>query len=245
MPFELRLEQFSGPLEKLLELIEAQKLEITDISLAKVTDDFLSYVKGLEQVDTALLADFIWVASRLIFLKSKALLPDFELTAEEEAGIHELEERLLVYREFRPALKSIAQLWRGAHKEFGRPYFLHLALPSVEGKGAERFFYPGRNCAPAALREALRKLFKTLEDFILETKTIKETIVTIEEKIKEVIDRLGRENEVSLSRLSRARPIAEIIAMFLAILHLVHERAVVVEQKDNFSDIIVRKGTES
>src|SRR5580692_3038740 len=94
--------QFSGPLEKLLELIEAQEMDVSEVSMAKVTDDFLKYLETLKtsgllgsvaeemtldkvQLDLRVLADFISIASKLIFLKSKYLLPGLTLTDDEEA----------------------------------------------------------------------------------------------------------------------------------------------------------------
>src|SRR4051812_15045342 len=101
--YELKIGEFSGPLEKLLELIEAQKMDVSEVSMAKVTDDFLKYLETLKDPDSAIavfpadlrvLADFISIASRLIFLKSKYLLPGLALSDEEEADIKDLEERL-------------------------------------------------------------------------------------------------------------------------------------------------------
>ena len=84
MNYELKTEQFSGPIEKLWELIEEKKLEITELNLAEVTADFLNYLKTIEKVEPKLLADFVVIASRLLLIKSKALLPNLELTVEEE-----------------------------------------------------------------------------------------------------------------------------------------------------------------
>ncbi len=238
MFYELKLQQFSGPIGKLLELIEDQKLEVTEISLAQVTDDFLKYLKTIENIDTAFLADFISVASRLIFLKSKFLLPDFQLTADEEAEIKDLERRIKLYQELKPAMKTLARLWREGNKQFGRPYFLNVNfLGSGEGG---RIFYPGRDLASPAFVEFLERILDIFKKLELEIHTIKEKIITIEEKIQEVINRLQREGETSFSSLSRTKPVAEIIAVFLAILYLAREQAVFLEQNENFSDIIIK-----
>ena len=82
--FDLKTAAFSGPLEKLLELVEERKLPITEVNLAEVTNDFLDYLRTLKTVDPSVLADFIVVASRLILIKSKALVPELTLTPEEE-----------------------------------------------------------------------------------------------------------------------------------------------------------------
>ncbi len=72
---EIKLHQFEGPLDLLLSLIEQQKLDITNIALAEVTEQFLQYVKQLEQLDATLLADYLSIAAKLLVIKSKAILP--------------------------------------------------------------------------------------------------------------------------------------------------------------------------
>ncbi len=166
--YELQVGEFKGPLDKLLELIETEKLDINTVSLAKVTDGFLRYLDDLKRAigiagtdggaalssphaekldqafraDLRLLADFIAVASRLIFLKSKYLLPGLELTEEEEADIKDLESRLRIYQELKPAIRAINKLWRESHRSYSRPY---LVGKGALGMGDHAFFYPGAN----------------------------------------------------------------------------------------------------
>ena len=84
MTYQVHIDRFQGPLEKLLELIEARKLEITTVNLAAVTGEFLNYLSTLgERGNPATIADFVVVAAKLVLAKSKVLLPDLPLTAEE------------------------------------------------------------------------------------------------------------------------------------------------------------------
>jgi segregation and condensation protein A len=241
MPYELKSEKFTGPLEKLLELIEARRMEITQVNLAQVTDDFLKYLKTLSggEMDMRLVADFIAVASRLILIKSKYLLPDLTLTEEEEMGMKDLERRLKIYQELKPTLKILAKLWSGGQKEFSRTYFALGGLGT--GEGGSGFFYPGKKLELGVLFGAMRDIFKDLENFQLETKIIKEKIVTIEEKMKEVMERMQKQAELSLSALSGDKSRIDIIITFLAILHLARERLILLEQNSAFSDIIIKK----
>ena len=149
--YQLELENFKGPLDKLLELIEAEKMDVSEVSMAKVTDSFLKYletVKGgnvIEETfrgDLRVLADFISVASRLIFLKSKYLLPGFALTEEEEADIKDLEERLKRYQDLKPALKHLNALWSERHTSYSRPYFLGRGGGGLAA--GQTIFYPGK-----------------------------------------------------------------------------------------------------
>lgn len=234
--YELKLEKFTGPLEKLLELIEERKLDITEISLAQVTDDFLKYLKSLSEAhtDLRLIADFLAVASRLVLIKSKSLLPDFSLTPEEESGIKDLEKRLKFYQEFKSALRNVAGLWSGKKTSFGRPYFLEI-------NASAGVFYPGENFELQAIIAEIENLFQSIKRFEIETETIKEKIITIEEKIEEIMQKLRNGAEESFANLSEARSRSEAIAIFLALLHLAREQLVFLEQVSGFSDIIIKK----
>jgi len=255
MEYETRVGEFSGPLQKLLELIEAEKMDINEVSLAKVTDDFLRYLEtfksGLDintestavaenkfRMDLRVLADFVSVASKLIFLKSKYLLPGLSLTQEEEADIKDLEARLKIYQELKPAIKLINRLWHTSHKSFSRPYFIGRGTGTIPG---QTMFYPGGTLSTEALTIALSGIFDTIKTYDLETETIKEKIITLEEKISEVLERIQKEGNMHFNALSGERSRGEMIVVFLAILHLAREQLVLLEQMDNFSDIIVKK----
>lgn len=247
MTYELNLKAYTGPIEKLLELVEGRTLGISEISLAEATDDFLKYVKQLDTVEPGLLADFIAVASRLILIKSKSLLPGLELTAEEEGDIRDLERRLALYRDLRPAMRSLSDLWRAKHTSYGRPYFLDLGasaiIPAPERAGAvwKGVFYPGEKLSVAEIASAIERIFEGIKRLDLETATVRDRIVSIEEKIQEIVERLTAKNEVSFDGMARVRPLSELIALFLAILHLAHAERVVLTQRGAFSDIIIKK----
>ena len=231
---------FSGPLDKLLELVEERKLEVSEISLAQVTNDFLKYLKTLEKIETPVLADFIVIASRLILIKSKSLLPNLSLTEEEEGEIKELEERLKAYRELKPAMKLLARLWNEGKPQVGRPYLLRSGWTFADNIGGEKLFYPSSNLDARGLAQSLTKIFAGFQKLERESDTIKETIVSIEENIQEIVARLQRGGETSFSGLSQAKPRSEVIAIFLAILHLAREQMIFLEQKHYFSDIMIR-----
>ncbi|MDP2598983.1 MAG: ScpA family protein [Candidatus Liptonbacteria bacterium] len=251
MSYELKLEKFTGPLEKLLELIEERKLEISEVSMAQVTDDFLKYLKTLTDahVDLRMIADFIVTASRLVLIKSKYLLPDLTLTGEEEVEIKDLERRLKLYQELRPAMKVLARLWSANGQEFSRPYFLARGFAPASPKlqrgepdaGSSGIFYPGTELDITNIAGALQNVFESLQAFTMETETIREKIVSLEEKMAEIIKRFEGEAETRFTNLSSAKPRGEVIVIFLAILHLAREQLVLLEQTDKFSDIIIKK----
>lgn len=237
MAYELKTEKFQGPLEKLLELIEDKKLQVSEISLAQVTDDFLKYLGQAKDIDFSMLADFISVASKLILIKSKSLLPDLELSEEEELDIRDLEKRLAIYQEFRSAKKHIEELWNSKNRSHARQFFGGLESVKV--------FYPGKKVGTDSLASAINAIFETVKRLSVETETIREKIISLEEKIKEVVARVQERGGTSLSRLSESKNKAEIIVIFLAILHLAREQLVRLEQSENFSDIMVKSRDDS
>ncbi|HWP61085.1 MAG TPA: segregation/condensation protein A, partial [Candidatus Paceibacterota bacterium] len=95
--FAIKGEAFEGPLEALLDLIESRKLSISEISLAEVCDAYLAHIEQLPQLPLGETAQFILVASTLLLIKSRSLLPSLELTADERESVEELERRLACY----------------------------------------------------------------------------------------------------------------------------------------------------
>ena len=232
--YEVNISQFTGPLGKLLELIEAQHLEITQISLAEVTADFLRYVKNIgEKVEPGTLADFLVVAAKLVLIKSKVLLPILELTKEEEEEIHDLEGRLKIYQEFKLAGEHLRTLWDKNKPAHSRPLFLNL------GEGA--VFSPPLGLKAETLAQAIQNLAAALQALIPEQQTVKKSVVTIEQKIEELLNRFKEASRQSFVGLTKEKTRGEVIILFLAILHLVKDKLIQAEQGARFSDITVQK----
>ncbi len=232
--FEVKLDQFSGPLNKLLELIEEKKLDITQISLATVTVDFLNYVKTLgESADPLVLADFVSVAAKLLLIKSKTLIPSFELTEEEEGEIKDLEARLKLYQEFKALAPNILERWSEHPLMNGREYFQGLAVSSV--------FYPPPTLSLKDMARAVENILAVTAVLQPETRVVKQTVILLEEKIKEIVARVETAVGETFQKMTSDRSRTEIVVMFLAILHLLKERVIRVEQGDHFSDILIEK----
>ncbi|MDP3015103.1 MAG: segregation/condensation protein A [bacterium] len=238
--YQLQLEKFSGPIEKLLELIERKKLEITELNLADATADFLNYVKRIENIEPRLLADFVVIAAKLLLIKSKALLPNLQLTEEEEKDIKDLENRLKIYRQFKPAIDHLKELSERNGVSISQPLFSRRPI----------IFYPSENIKIGELHKAIKGIFDNFKQFQNETKIIKSSLITLEEKIEEIINRLNADSrrldadsrgKIGFDELIRGKPRSEIIVLFLALLHLLAKQSIRVEQKEKFSDIIITK----
>ena len=244
--YELKHEKFSGPIETLLDLIERKKLEVTEFSLAEVTADFLEYLQkldasevsaehtegGRETVSPRIIADFVVIASKLLLIKSKSLLPDMVLSQEEEQDIKDLELQLHFYKNFKPAALHIKNLWDAKQFSASRPLMAHRTA----------FFYPAANSQAKNLLQSISRVFEALEETTKESKTIQAPLVRIEEKIQEILQSLkSGASALTFRAMQKARPRAEIIVLFLALLQLINSHLVHAEQHIQFSDIVFRK----
>ena len=230
---DVQLEKFQGPLELLVQLIEQNRLAVTDVALAQVTDQYIEAVRSMETHSMADLADFMLVASRLLLVKSKALLPSLSLTQEEEQEVRALKVALAEYQRYKEKvryLKDRAQsrigivtrdLWQGR-----QPLFLPPDGFSREESG--RFF---------ANALALWEKFVKPKD-----KQVLERAVSIEQKIQDIIARIGKQAQTSLHDLAgNSKKKMDIIVAFLALLFLFREKMVSLEQSENESDLTVTK----
>ncbi len=148
--FTVRQQSFEGPLDVLLNLIEKRKLFINDISLAKVADDYLAHIKILGNFPVADSANFVLIASTLVLIKSKSLLPNLELTADEQGDIADLEQRLKIYR-------RIKNLSVGIRERFGKQISF-----TPEPRKMEAIFSPDSGMTINALLAGARDVLKNL-----------------------------------------------------------------------------------
>ncbi len=232
--YHVTLDQFSGPLEKLLELIEAKHLDITRVHLAAVTADFIAYTKQIErEAPAAFLADFLVVACRLLLIKSKALLPELAVTDEEEGEIADLETRLALYREFKAGGRQLAARWGSAPQMASRQL--------LRGAGEGGVFYPPPGVGAPELVGAMRRLLASLEEFIREPEKVRNALVSIEAKIKEILARFAGAAAHSFRALANGKPRTEVVALFLAVLQLFRDRLIHIEQGERFGDILLER----
>lgn len=232
MTYELALDAYRGPLDKLLELVEEKKLAITEISLADVTADFLAYLRKLEaeKIDQILLADFLAVASKLILIKSKVLLPSL-VTEEDELEIRDLETRLRLYQEIKQAMAAVKKGWQPLPQILSREYLAQIGP----------VFYPPREVTDKKLHSALANLFADFEKIFRPVAVVKREIINLKAKIEEVFRKLTDE-PLEFQKLSKEHSKNELIVLFLAILHLIKEQLILVDQPTHFREMtIVRK----
>jgi len=228
--YNIKLEQFEGPLDLLLKLIEDQELNISEVSLAKVADQFLTYVNQAEELNPGEVADFLVVASRLLLLKSKILIPSFEIEDEE---IGSLERQLKIYKEYYEASKVINSMLKQNNFMFSRLKPIRVFTPE---------FSPPKKLGLKDLGIIFQRVVNKLEPIVNLPKEIIKKTISIKETIKHISDLILKSVSLNFKQLLSKGDKTEVIISFLAMLELVKQRTVLVEQDDGlFTDIIVRK----
>ena len=224
---------FEGPFSLLLSLIEERKLFINDISLASITDDYIKYV-NTHNIDPRFISSFILVASTLILIKSKSLLPDLSLTEEEKQDIINLEDRLRLYELY-------TKLSLNIKNNFGKNI---IYLP-LERKNYEVIFLPDNQITKESMMSiAYDLLGKIPKKTILPEVEVKK-VISLEEMIDNLKDRIQKSMSFSFKEftgkvITKEERVNTIVS-FLAMLELVREGILNVIQDNHFEDILIHK----
>ena len=223
----VREKTFEGPLDLLLNLIEKERLDISKISLAKITNDYLEKIKKIN-TSSDKLADFLIVASKLLYLKSRALLP--VLAPEEEEEIEDLEVQLKEYKKFKEVSQKFAEIIDQNQRSFepgARNYNPELFLPPV---GVDM------NYLMNILTDVLNRMPKEKK----EEKKV-EVKVSLEEKLADLKGLISKNKKFSFYKVIKsAKTKGEVIVTFLALLEMIKRKMVKVSQDKNFGDLTVQ-----
>ena len=219
------LEAFDGPLDLLLSLIQKNKVEITDIPIALICDQYMAYITEAERLDMDLASEFIVMASELMLIKSKMLLPKAE--PEEEDPRAALAEALLKYKE----AKAAAALLGKAYTRFsGR------AVKDTDEISVDKTFVDDQDVASLCL--AVRRIIAYREehptaDKVTFTPMIAKPIVPVEAKIVGILRHFETRETVSLRTLVEdSVSLPDMIAIFLGVLELVKMRRIILKEND-------------
>ncbi len=226
--FSIKTQIFEGPLDLLLILIEKHKLFINDISLAKVTDDFIEHIKNFEKLPMGDSAQFILIASTLLLIKSKSLLPSLNLTEEEEEGIQDLETRLKIYKRLKDASINVKNL-------FG----VNIIFSQSQQRSFIPVFSPHKSMNLPSLMESIKNILKSFPKKEFIPKAVIKKIVSLEEMIDNLTKRITQGLKMKFSDFSNDHKEEKlnVIVSFLAMLELVKQGIIHVSQEEIFGDI--------
>ena len=242
-PFSVAIgEVYDGPFDLLLDLIRKQNIDVYDIPIARITEQFLEYTRHLQAVDMDAAGDFAYTAALLIHIKSRTLLPrepnESRLNLVAEDPRRELVERLLEHERFKAAAQMLAQKQQIEAATWTQPGLKRfLNEDGGDTAGGEREIAADTLDLVRVFRDILQRLRER------PVHRIDEEAVTVREMIEFLKRRLLLEDRpISLGRLLRgAHSERGVICMFLAMLELVRLGAILLRQPENLGDILIKK----
>ena len=226
MPFSIKTDSYEGPFELLLDLIETSKLLVNDLALSSITEDYIQHVRGQESFPVEETANFIQIAATLLLIKSKSLIPDLELSEDENADVEDLKRRLEAYERVREAARELSRI-------YGR-----TAMVPAGERPSDVVFAPSRDLSASALAEAMARVLAAREAVEELPEARVKPLVTIEEMMDRLAKRVQKAMTLSFKEFSKSsKEKIEVIVSFLALLELVKQGAVAAEQYDMHGDI--------
>ncbi len=229
--YSFSLENFEGPLDLLLSLIDESKLDVSDISLAKITDQYLDYVKNNQTLSMEEIADFLIISARLLYIKSKLILPEAFLSGVEDDDEQDLARQLKIYKEYHDAKKVIQKIINKNNFTYSR------IVPLVKIK---KEFVPPKNISANDLKLTMEKLISSIKPILQLPKKLIDKTINIKEKIDHIQELLSRGESVRFSEFIKDKGNkTEIIVSFLAMLELIKQRTLSVNQDYLFEEIII------
>lgn len=217
---------FEGPLDTLLSMIRSRELNINDISLAQVTDDYLDYIEShAETLENK--AEFVRIAATLVLAKSKTLLPN-KTTDKEDEEVDNLERRLRAYRLVKDRAKQLRTNWGQT------PLFTRQASPVQPD-----VFAPGNTLDTTKIKDSIRRCVIDLPEESLPTDTLEET-VTLQEEIQRLQKHCRDDKKIPFTSVIRSQKKHHQIVSFTALLELNHQGKITARQPDHFAEIMIR-----
>lgn len=231
--YNVTVPTFHGPLDLLLHLIKKNEVDVYDIPIALITEQFNEYLDAMEELDLEIAADYIYMAALLIHIKSKMLLPRDETGEEIEDPRKELVDRLLEYRRFKSVAESFAELDVLRMGMWSRQ---PASLPGSDGSEIDMSEVSLFDLIDA-FRTALNR-YKINHPQALE---LQRTVHKVSDKMAELYERLKEKSPIRLQWFLEGRDRHELIAIFLGMLELVRLGGISLKQAGTFGEILVAR----
>ncbi|MDE0330563.1 MAG: segregation/condensation protein A [Nitrospinae bacterium] len=236
--FNIKIDVFEGPLELLLHLVREHKLDVHDIPVAFITDQYLKYVELLKKLNINLASEYLVMASYLVYIKSRTLLPQTEDDIEEEDPEvlrQELQRQLIEYQKF----KKISQVFRHAEEE--QSWLFTRGADSLLVEDDEEEEAPKLQVTVFDLISAMQHLIESFGEEGVHLVDIDELeVADMRTRLLDTLENAGKEG-VFFHSLFQTRRTLEVVATFLALLELIKGNLVVAQQASNFGEIRIIK----
>ncbi len=234
----IKIENFEGPLDLLCHLIDKNKMDIYAINLNEITDQYLEYINGLERKKLAISSEFLIMASALLFIKSKGLLPNTDGQEEEELTEEELIRRIVEYKKYKEITASLRELYnKYSDTIFRLPEKIELPKQTLD------IMYEGQvivHLYEDLLERFTVKTNKNAEN--IEKIAIRDTY-SVTSKVKEIFRALLKKPKIVFNKMYTVSKCnkAEVVTAFTGLLELSRRSKVTTEQEELFGDITVER----
>ena len=238
--YKVKVHNFEGPMDLLLYFIRRDELNIYDIPISKITEEFLDYIKLMNYLDLDLAGEFIQMAATLIYIKSQMLLPKTEVDSEQEIEDprSQLVQQLIEYKQFKDAASTLSQMAENQKYVFYRNLF-DLDFELAKRSNGSQF----KNASLFDLLNAFQKCLTRLKQdeyvHLIEAETI-----TVEEKSEEIMLALKKNKRLSFFDFAQNLSKMHIVVVFLSILELFKSKRIILVQNQLFDDIFIQEYCE-
>jgi segregation and condensation protein A len=234
--YKVKLPKFEGPLDLLLHLIKKHEVDIYDIPIVLITEQYNTYLDAMEELDLEVAADFIYMAAMLIHIKSKMLLPRDESATDAEDPRAELVDRLLEYQRFKAVAETFAELDVLRMGMWGRPTQPRPGVDATEIDMSEVSLFD--------LIDAFRSALVRYKQNHPQAIELKRTAHKVSAKMAELLEKVAERSPIRLQWFLEGRDRDELIAVFLATLELVKLGGITLQQSDTFGEILIAKSEQ-
>lgn len=238
--YAIKLDNFEGPLDLLCHLVDKNKMDINQIKISEITDQYIDYINKMQELNLDVTSEFILMASTLLFIKSKSLLPK-QVEDEAELTEEELVHRIIEYKKYKEISKKLKELYLVYSKRFYKvPDKIELPARKLE-----------QNYSKDLIEQSYKNLLEKNKSKInknainIEKIAITET-VTVTSKVKDIFKELIKKPRFIFSKLCSAKKYTrlETVTAFSGILELTRRNKIKAQQEKNFGDIIVEKASK-
>lgn len=240
----IKLESFEGPMDLLIHLIEKNKIDIYDIPIALLTEEYMKYTEEFEKRDMDSMSEFILMAATLIEIKSKMLLPkETDEFGEEIDPRQELVERLIEYKKYKIASEKIGERQIDAGKSYFKSTDRKVVdmIDNLAEKSIDEILYNADiHMLYDAFREVLKRQELKVDTVRSQFNSVSRDLFTVEDRIEHIKELLKNKKSIKFLKIfDELVTKEEIVVTFLAMLELIKEKYIKVRQKNNFDDITI------
>ena len=245
---KIKVADFEGPFDLLLHLIKKNKMDIYNIEIYKITNQYLRYLDEMKEMDLEITSEFIVIAATLIEIKYKSLLPKVKVEDENEEDIeNKLKLRLIEYKQ----IKAVSSFFKERHINSGEIYSKKPEIIEIEEEKApkcnEDIF---KNLTLIDLYNIYNNILDTYHNKQNNINVVQRKIYTdkykVEDKMKELLDRFNNANVIEFrSIIKESESKLETVVTFLALLELIKLRVIIAYQEGNFKEILMKRRVEN